>query len=106
MDWGYLNPNPFNYNGDKTLRWTGVSEIAVNAATIAIAEYQFVHAIFYYNTLVGASDLSEQHIVDCSTAETPNAAFEFLITSKGPFSIADYPMSDASDVAFDAKYHK
>ena len=39
MDWGYLNPNPFNYNGDKTLRWTGVSEIAVNAATIAIAEY-------------------------------------------------------------------
>lgn len=39
-DWGYLNPNPFNYNGDKTLRWaTGVTEKAVNAATIAIAEY-------------------------------------------------------------------
>jgi hypothetical protein len=39
-DWGYLNPNPFNYNTDQTLRWaTGVTAIAVNAATIAIAEY-------------------------------------------------------------------
>ena len=39
-DWTYLNPNPMNYKTDKTLRWaTGVTEKAVNAATIAIAEY-------------------------------------------------------------------
>jgi hypothetical protein len=44
--------------------------------------------------------------VDCSTAVTPNTAFEFLITSKGPFSIADYPMSDRSDFASDARYQK
>jgi len=32
--------------------------------------------------------------LDCSTAVTPNTVFEFLIQSKGPFSIDDYPMTD------------
>ena len=106
-DWGYLNPFPMNYNVDKTLRWeTGVSEIAVNAASIAIAEYQFVHAIFHYDPLIGAADLSEQHILDCSTAVTPNTAFEFLIADKGPFSIDTYPMTDEDDYNYNQNYHK
>jgi hypothetical protein len=44
--------------------------------------------------------------LDCSTAVTPNTVLEFLIQSKGPFSIDDYPMTTDTDVAFDNKFQK
>ena len=39
-DWGYLNLPAKNYESNKDFNWvTGTSEVAVNAATIALAEY-------------------------------------------------------------------
>lgn len=39
-DWGYLNLPPNNYDSNKAFNWyTGASEVAVNAATIALVEY-------------------------------------------------------------------